>query len=279
MSGGPVPGTAAARERPPRLDIVETVFQTMLLTLRRALRGRRLVVASLLVVLPLLASVPVGLWAKPRANDGFFYSMLALWHFGLAVPGVALAFATAFPWPEAEEGTLTWWFTAPVPRWAIHLGRFLAAWAVGSLVLPLGVVAIAAPLSPRPEAQILGTVVASITTTLLAYPAYLAIFWLAATVVKRGLVFGVCFVVVENSLSWIPANVAKATLVFYVRAMVFPSIPKSSRFSAERLVRDLEMVGRPTAAMVFAAAAVVALVLALLLVEWIEYRGKESQAT
>lgn len=270
--------TDAAPARPRRLDAVESVYQTAALSLRRSLRGGRMVVALVLIALPLLLSLPVSRKTAPDGQEAFFYEMLNFYHFGIAVPGVALAFATAFPWPEAEEGTLTYWFTAPVRRWTIHLGRFLAAWAVGSVVLPLCVAAIAAPLATREEAAVRDVAVSAVGATLLAYPAYLALFWLVTTWFRKGLAIGVVFILIETFVALIPTNLARVTLVFYVRSMIHPTVPKGSRRAAEKLLHVLEPVAVGDAVLTFVLAKVVALVLSLLLVESVEYRGKTSQA-
>jgi hypothetical protein len=268
-----------APERPRRLDVVETVWQTAALSLRRNLRGGRLLVALAIVALPLLASLPVAHYAKPIRQERFFYGMVGFYHFGIAVPAVAMTFATAFPWPEANEGTLTYWFTAPVRRWAVHLGRFLAAAVVGLAALPLGVVAIGAPLEPPASAELRDVMVSSVSATLLAYPAYLALFWLVATPMRHGLWFGVLFMVMENAAALVKGNIAKATLIHYVRSTIHPAVPKSSRFQAEKLLQLGDPATPPEAVLAFVLVTVVALVLSLLLVEWIEYRGKTSQAT
>lgn len=270
---------ASTRTRPPRLDAVEAVYQTMLLSLRRSVRGARLVVALVLVLLPLAISIPVAGSADVRHQEEFFYGMISFYHFGIAVPAVALAMATAFPWPEAEEGTLTYWFTAPVSRWAIHLGRFLAAWIVGSVVLPLSVAAIAVPLDTAPAASVSDVAVTAVTATLLAYPAYLAVFWLAATWIRKGIVVGVVFILLENFLSMIPANVVRLTLIHYVRSIVWASVPETSKKNdIAEVLGAVEPVTTVAAATTCVLTAVTSLVLSLLLVEWIEYRGKTSQA-
>lgn len=268
-----------ARERPRRLDAFETVYQTAALALRRTFRGGRLFVALALVLLPLTASLPVAKYAPAREQEQFFYTMLSFYHFGIAVPAVALVFATSFPWPEAEEGTLTYWFTAPVSRWAVHLGRFLASWVVGAVVLPLSIVAIAAPLGTAPESELRAVAVTSVSATLLAYPAYLALFWLVATVARRGLAIGVFFILAENFMSIVPSNIVRATLIHYVRSMIHPAVPATSRMRAEKLLHVIEPTATSTAVLTFVLVWCVALVLSLLLVEWIEYRGKISQAT
>jgi hypothetical protein len=271
----PVPGGPA---RPRRLDAVESVYQTLTLSLRRSFRGPRLIVALVLILLPLAISFPVSRRAGPREQEVFFYEMLSFYHFRIAVPGVALAFATAFPWPEVEEGTLTYWFTAPIRRWTVHLGRFAASWITGTLVLPLCIVAIAAPLRTPETSGLRDVAVTAVAATLLAFPAYLALFWLVATWFRRGLAIGVVFILVETFVAQVPANLARVTLLFYVRSMIHPAVPKGSRYAASKLLHVLEPVPVSDCVLTFVLSTVVALVLSLLLVESVEYRGKTSQA-
>lgn len=269
--------TASAQPR--RLDAVETIWQTAALSLRRNFRGGRLVVALALVALPLLASVPVAHFAAPAKQERFFYGMVGFYHFGVALPGVAMTYATAFPWPEANEGTLTYWFTSPVRRWAIHLGKFLAAAVVGLAVLPLSVLAIGAPLDPPASAELRDVMVSTVSATLLAFPAYLALFWLLATPLRHGVSVGVLFIVLENATALVKGNVAKLTLIHYVRSSIHPAVPQASRYRAEKLLQAGEPASPTDSLLAFVLVTVVALVLSLLLVEWIEYRGKTSQAT
>lgn len=277
---GPVPparepGSRTARRR---LDAVETIFQTALLTLRRSFRGGRFVVAIVLILFPLALSIPVGARSTAAQQEKLFYGVLGFYHFGLAVPAVALAFATAFPWPEAEEGTLTYWFTAPVRRWALHFGRFAAAAVVGSLLLPLSVIALAFPLSPAPESELATVATSAVAATLLAYPAYLGIFWLVSTWFRKGLAVGVVYIVIENTLGLVRGNLSKLTMIHYVRSHVHPAIPPGSRRRAAAFLQEIEPSSVGTALGTFVGVALLTLVLSLLLVETIEYRGKVSQA-
>ena len=264
-------------ERPKRPDAVETAFQVALLSLRRGLRGKRFLASLAVVALPLLISLLVGSQAEPAEQEEFYYGVVSVLHFGVIVPFVALLHATSFPWPEAEEGTLTYWFTAPVWRWAVHLGRFAAAWLLGTLVLPLAVLAIGLPLD-LPEAAEMGSVLRStVTATLLAYPAYLAVFWCVSTLLRHGMALGLVFILVENSVAAVTGNVKRVTLVHYVRSVIWPAVPAGSRGRAKELLLLGEPAGVGVSIAVFASATVVALLLALVLVQVTEYRGRTSQ--
>jgi ABC-type transport system involved in multi-copper enzyme maturation permease subunit len=270
----PAPHAPPARRR---LDAFETVYQTARFSLRRSFRGGRFLAVLLLVLFPLALSIPVNRNATPSSREELFYGVLGFYHFGLAVPAVALAFATAFPWPEAEEGSLTWWFTAPVRRWAIHLGRFAAAALVGSLVLPLSVLALALPLDCPPAARLPDVATSAVGATLLVYPAYLGVFWLVSTVLRRGLAIGVLYIVVENTLSLVQGNLSLLTMIHWVRSLVHPAVPETSRFRAEAFLQQIEPSTAATSVGVFVSTAIAALVLSLLLVETVEYRGKTAQ--
>jgi ABC-type transport system involved in multi-copper enzyme maturation permease subunit len=275
MNAKPPPVPRAKR----RLDAFEATFQVAQLTAKRTLKGRRALVALLVVALPAALGFLVrhGRPGSP-AQESFLYGMLSTYHFGIAVPFVALVFSTAFPWPEAEEGTLTYWFTSPIPRWTVLLGRWSASLVVGWAVLAVGVLAIALPLDTRPEADTGAVVRSALAATLLAFPAYLALFQLAATVLRRCLVFGVVFIFVENVISVIPsATIVRFTIVYYVRSRIWPAVPPGSRALAESLLHVAEPASDVASLAAFAGVTAVALVLSLLAVEAIEYRGRTAQ--
>jgi ABC-type transport system involved in multi-copper enzyme maturation permease subunit len=266
------------KTRPKRLDAFEAVFQVAQLTVKRSLTGPRALVAALVVLLPaVIACIARGGSAPPESQERFFYQVLSSYHFGIAVPVVALVFATAFPWPEAQEGTLTYWFTSPIPRRTVLLGRYCAALLVGSVILTLGLLAIGLPLETRPEAQIGAAMSAGIACTLLAFPAYLALFQLVSTAIRQGLVFGVIFVFIEKFMASLHSTIAKTTIVFYVRSQLLLSAPEAGRTYVERSFVVVEPATTATAVATFAGVTVVALGLSLLLVQSIEYRGRNSQ--
>jgi ABC-type transport system involved in multi-copper enzyme maturation permease subunit len=265
-------------ERPKRLDAFESVFQVAQLSVRRSFKGWRPFAALLVVLLPAgLALLVSRGGALPQHQERFFYNMLAYYHFGIAVPFVALLFATGFPWPEAEEGTLTYWFTSPVRRWTVLLGRWLASLLVAAPVLCLGVIAIGLPLEVPPEAELGGVMRTALACTLLAFPAYLALYQLLAVVWRWGLILGILFILLENGVSVIQGAIARATLIYYVRSHLLPAIPIASRGLAQKSFNVIEPVTTMESVTMFALVTLVALGLSLLLVERIEYRGRSTQ--
>ncbi len=292
-SEGPDDGVRGTASPPParppagatkRIDAFESVFQIAQLTVKRSFKGARAWICLALVLLPTAVSALVrGHATPPRNQVEYFYGMLGVYHFGVAVPLTALLFATGFPWPEADEGTLTYWFTTPVRRWTVLAGRLAAALVVGAALLCVDVYAIGLPLSTPPDAELQSVMASACASTLLALPAYLALFQIVSTGTRLCLVFGIVYVLVENFVSVIPGAFARVTLVYYVRAHLSRSIPKASDYAAGvfRHSDFLRAADEPpsitTVLLVFCGVTVVALGLSLLLVETIEYRGRSSQ--
>ena len=262
---------------PRRLDAIESIFQVALITMKRTLRGKRMLWIVALLALPSLLAWAVARDLPAARQERFFYETLVFYQFGIAVPAVALLMATSFPWPESDEGTLTYWFTSPVRRWTVHLGRMIASLIVGTLVLPLAVVALALPLNPGDTVDLTGPVRTAATATLLAFPAYLGMFSLTCTWLRRGLIGGVILILVENSLSLVTGNLARLTMVFYVRSILWPATSPLGRYVLENSARIEEPASSSTAIIVFITVAIVSIAGALLLVEVLEYRGKHAQ--
>ena len=112
------PDPSPVRTPRPRPSALRTVLLVAGFSILRGICGRRLVAVVSIVAMPCLLGLIVG---KIGGDDGsspceqaeFYYGLLSAVHMAIVVPCVALAMSTAFPWPEAEDGTLTYWFTAP----------------------------------------------------------------------------------------------------------------------------------------------------------------------
>lgn len=254
----------------------------MLFTLRRGLRGKRLFAVLGIVALPCVLSLLVStLHARPRDQEIFFYTILSTVHLTIVVPCVALAMATAFPWPEAEEGTLTYWFTAPVWRWAVHLGRYLATIVLGSLFLPIAFIGAYLPLTVPEGADLWPITAQAVLVTLMAFPAYVGIFGLVSTLMRRGFIFGVAFMVLENSLAMFQGNIQSLTVIYYERAYLWKSIPDHMhRYARDTYMIDpkAQIAEASDAMIVFALVPVLALSLALVVIHVIEYRAKQGHS-
>ncbi len=259
-----------------RSDFVEGAYHVALLTLRRTLRGRRTLVALAPLLLPALLSLTVARGKPDVKQEQFAYAALSLYQFGIALPAFALVLATAFPWPESDEGTLSYWFTSPLRRSAVMFGRIVAAILVGVVLLPLGVLGTVLPLDGA-SVELAPVARTAVAATLLAYPAYIGLFAAAATWTRRGLVCGVVFILLENSLSFVSGTIARLTLVHYVRSMLHPVASPVGRRVLTQAARLDPPASTAFSVGVFVCAAAVSIGIALLLVERTEYRGRHAQ--
>ncbi len=105
------------------------------LTLRQHIRGRRLLVLSLLFALPGVLAAVVNLASRvpPAADDLQFALVFNLIPHAL-VPLAALLYAAGIIQDEVEEQTLTYLLLRPLPRWAIYLVKLLATLLVISVL-------------------------------------------------------------------------------------------------------------------------------------------------
>lgn len=270
---------------PARLDSFEAVFQSARLWTLRGIRGRRpLWMLAGVVLLAGIATLVGQLADSPMRETRFFHGAVANLLLGVVVPATALLMSTAFPWAEAQEGTLTYWHTLPIRRWTSALGRYLSSWFVGSLLLPLSAVALYLPLDLPAEVRGQSFLVATIAAVLLVYPAYLALFTLLCTTFRRGLVLGVIFMLVENSFAFFRGlAIQKLSLVYYSRSYVVETIPGDVGRLRERAERSMNLVAPDIASgtlavVVFTSVAVLLLVASLAMIEVTEYRTKHNDA-
>src|SRR5207249_840736 len=104
-------------------------------------------------------------------------------------------------------------------------------------------------------------------TTLLAYAAYLALFQLVAVVFRRGLILCVVFVLMQLLISFFSGMMLKLTIVYYLRSLLVPSIPKASIANAGKLLTIADPASVTQSIVTLALIAVVSLGLSLILIE------------
>ena len=127
-----VAADAVVLSRRPNLGALAALF---VLTLRQHVRGRRLLVLSLLFALPSVLAAVVSLASRfpPTAEDLQFAFVFNLIPHALA-PLAALLYATGIIQDDVEEQTLTYLLLRPLPRWALYLVKLLATLLVISVL-------------------------------------------------------------------------------------------------------------------------------------------------
>jgi len=221
----PPPPPILPADRPPAPAFAEAAGQVMARQIRSAVRGKRLLAAVLLAaVAPLLAALlrdpdPVTLEA-----------IVGLLVLPFLVPLVAVSLGSGLLYDEAEEGTLTFLFSAPVPRSAVVLGKWSAALAAGWAVAfaALGATFL---LTSVDTGAIRPFVKACWLAVLLGVPAYLGVFVLLGTIFRRGFFAGLIYAFgFELVLSFVPGAAKRLSLGFFLHSLVEPHAPDREPF-------------------------------------------------
>jgi ABC-2 type transport system permease protein len=194
------------------------------ITAQRQLRGRRLLIFSLLFALPIVFGLLAQRFEDPyRAAD-----VEAALIFGLIpqalVPLTALLFASGMVQDDVEEQTLTYLLIRPIPRWLIYVVKVLSTWLVTSLLASVFTAAAlytvywgAEDLNFQ-EVGFRAMLISSLL--LLSVFAYIAIFGALSLLVRRSLVLGVAYTAVfEGLLANIDFVVRHVTIMYYVRTL------------------------------------------------------------
>lgn len=208
--------------------------------IRDAARPGRLIVATLLALLPAAIAVLWRLSARGSFQPGVAYDALeAGLVYGFTLVILSVIFGTGVVSQEVEQGTIVYLLTRPVSRTGILLSRFLAAlmmviatsWA-GSLALALATFG-ASHLKGAPlvhDALILA----------IGALAYGGAFVFLATFVMRPLLWGLLF-----AFGWewwvpsLPGNIRMLSLMAYLRVLAPHPSPEADSVDLGSLLSAL----------------------------------------
>jgi ABC-2 type transport system permease protein len=218
------------------------------LTLRQNLRGRRLLVMSLLFLLPAVIAGAVK-WAPhpPPPEMLEFLLIFNLIPYTLA-PLTALLYAAGVIQDEVEEQTLTYLLLRPFPRWALYGTRLIAAWLTTSMLtglfttLALAIIYWDTPelwgdVLPRRAAIVVGVMT-------LAQVGYCSLFGAIGLLTRWSLFAGLAYIIAfEGLLSNFEAVVQRLTVMYYFRVLslhwLAPPESKTSPTGAPGSAREL----------------------------------------
>jgi len=115
----------------------QAVLWICLFSFREMVRRRRLISLSLIMTLPVLIVLGIRIWYEgPELSARMLLSSLSYeGYIPLLVPLVCLAVGASAIGEQVEEGTIVYYWTRPISRWAIYLGRLLAAQLVAATLL------------------------------------------------------------------------------------------------------------------------------------------------
>jgi len=217
-----VASPAVVLSRRPSLSALGSLFA---MTLRQHIRGRRLLVLSLLFALPAVLAATVNLMqCVPLAvADLEFPLIFTLIPHALA-PLAALLYATGIIQDDVEDQTLTYLLVRPLPRWAIYWVKLLAAMTTTSLLTAafatatFAAIVLTAKTPWTAETSVHAVKIAGLMT--LTQVAYCGLFGLMGLIMRRALVVGVAYIVLfEGILASFDTVARQLTIMYYFRVL------------------------------------------------------------
>jgi ABC-2 type transport system permease protein len=194
------------------------------LTLRQHLRGRRLLILSLLFLLPsVLAAVTRFTRHAPPPDHLEFVLILNLLPHALATL-TALLYAAGIIQDEVEEQTLTYLLLRPLPRWALYVTKLAVTMVVTSVLTGVFTV-LAYGVIYWNTAELWGDVLPgralkTVALLALAQMGYCSLFGTLSLFTRRSLLVGLGYIVaIEGVLANFESVVRHLTVMYYFRVL------------------------------------------------------------
>jgi ABC-2 type transport system permease protein len=194
------------------------------LTLRQHLRGRRLLILSLLFLLPsvLAAVVRFAPHPPPPGHLEFGFVLNLIPHALLTL--TTLLYAAGIVQDEVEEQTLTYLLTRPLPRWALYLTKLAATFIVTCVITAVFTVLVLIVIywnTPELWGDILpGRALKIVGLLALAQVGYCALFGVLGLLTRWSLFIGLGYIVLAEGLLATFGSVARRlTIMYYFRVL------------------------------------------------------------
>jgi ABC-2 type transport system permease protein len=194
------------------------------LTLRQHFRGRRLLVLSVLFLLPSVMSLLLQLPRRPPRPDQLeFAFVFNLIPHALATL-TALLYAAGMVQDEVEEQTLTYLLLRPLPRWALYVTKYAATLVVtATLTFTFTTLTLVVIYWNTPELSdggVLERVLKTAALLALAQVGYCAMFGALGLYTRRSLIAGLVYIFVfEGLLANFQAMTRQLTVMYYFRVL------------------------------------------------------------
>ena len=222
------------RTTPPEVDFFRSARAVCRLALPMTLWSRRTLLMTMLgIFLPLAAALFLAVKAIPDAGirtPGYIFYSNAFQFVQHYVMLVALFYGTAVVAEEVDGKTLTYLLVRPVPRSAILLGKGMAAWLIGALILaPLLIITfmlftLGDGLLYQGNASSFTvnfpTLVSDLALTLGTLAVYTALFTFIGAFFKRPVLWGIAIAFGwESWVAFVPGLTRKLTVMHYVQSL------------------------------------------------------------
>ncbi|MDY0108611.1 MAG: ABC transporter permease subunit [Candidatus Krumholzibacteria bacterium] len=219
---GPQSGAPAPRAIPDLTAILVVAEAAW----RELARRRRLLSLGLLLMLPVVLLLAVRFWYPGVAPGDLLLNLLARnVYIPFLLPIVAMALGAPAISEPIAEGTLVYFWTRPLNRRALYLGRLLAAALVACGLVVLSLAAVLITLIAGGfgglSLDVMRMYAELTVVTLLGTVAYTAVFGCFGAGFKRPLVPALLLVFGwENMVADIPQRIQEWTLRFHLRNLV-----------------------------------------------------------
>jgi ABC-2 type transport system permease protein len=217
------PARALNFSQMPSLNALIALF---LLTLRRTVRGRRLIILSVLFLLPscLILLIVMSSNHKPHLNDLQFSMIFNIFPHAL-VPLASLLYAIGMVQDDLEEQTLTYLLVRPVPRWLIYLTKLFATMLVTSTVIAFFTLftftTMYIALNAKFDSNFFMLAAKTVGLFTLCQIGYCGVFALLGMFTRRALIAGVAYIfILEGVLGSMDMIFRWGTIIFYFRVLV-----------------------------------------------------------
>jgi len=200
-------------------NAIPVIFTSFFKSGLKAMRTRVFILLSLV---PVLLMFIVRFVDAASAPDFFSKVMLSL-YFQLLIPVLALFFGSTIINEELDNKTLVYLTTSPVPRQAILLGKYLAAFMILFLVVGSGFLLsfFAAAFNRLGQAAAWEELGVFLGTSLLALFCYSALFTLTGTFMKKSILLGLFFVFGwESVVQYFPGVTQKFTIIHWIKSLL-----------------------------------------------------------
>jgi ABC-2 type transport system permease protein len=194
------------------------------LTLRQHLRGRRLLVLSLLFLLPsVMAAVTRFTRHPPPPGHLEFVLIFNLLPHALATL-TALLYAAGIIQDEVEEQTLTYLLLRPLPRWALYVTKLAVTMVVTSALTGVFTV-LAYVVIYWNTAELWGDVLPgralkTVALMALAQVGYCSLFGVLSLFTRRALLVGLGYIIaIEGLLANFESVLRRLTVMYYFRVL------------------------------------------------------------
>lgn len=204
--------------------LVPALFALFVLTLRQNVRGRRLLVLSLLFLMPVVLAGALQMVPYPPPPDGLEFALIFNLIPHALAPLAALLYAAGIIQDEVEEQTLTYLLLRPLPRWALYAVRLAAAWLTTSLLVGVFTMLTLAVIywnTPELWGEVLPRRAAKMAALMaLAQAGYCSLFGVMGLLTRRALIAGLAYIIAfEGLLANFDAVVRRLTVMYYFRVL------------------------------------------------------------